>query len=354
MSQLKGTILVTGANGGLGNAIVSQLVSNPELEAHYGIFTVRNTEAAAALESTIGHPVSQGGFESHEVISLDLSRLSSVREVAATINARVASGAIPPISALILSAGYQESGKQTWNEDGLDMSFVVNYLSQWLLTLRLLQSMDSRRGRVVWISSWAQDPQDRHNVMNGSFNDPQFKTIIADDLEMLATGTWSSNKDDKTSWAAGYRRYGASKLCAVAMIHELQRRLDQDPLLSGISVLAVDPGAMATGIVRHTSWFVRVIVFRLFAGMLGGLLVRLYPNGTWRTTQKSAHDVLAAAMDDGPLPLTERPKGLYLDGSELGSYNPEARDPDKGRVIWGGSLRYAHLKNGETILQNWQ
>lgn len=222
--------------------------------------------------------------------------------------------------------------------------------------------------------------------MNGSFNDPQFKTIIADDLEMLATGTWSSNKDDKTSWAAGYRRYGASKLCAVAMMyvifpgcqltlrcpccdfkatgsisnnfspvsHELQRRLDQDPLLSGISVLAVDPGAMATGIVRHTSWFVRVIVFRLFAGMLGGLLVRLYPNGTWRTTQKSAHDVLAAAMDDGPLPLTERPKGLYLDGSELGSYNPEARDPDKGRVIWGGSLRYAHLKNGETILQNWQ
>ncbi|KAF2966948.1 hypothetical protein GQX73_g6605 [Xylaria multiplex] len=339
MSQQKGTILVTGANGGLGSAIVSQLVSNPKFGGHHGIFTVRSAEAAAALDSIHGYPVPSTGLESHEVILLDLSSLSSVREVSATVNARVASGAIPTISALILSAGYEEAGKQTWNEDGLDTSFVVNYLSQWLLTLQLLQSMDRRTGRVVWISSWSQDPQDRHNVMNGSFDDARFKTIIADNLEPLATGTWSADKDDKTSWAAGYRRYGASKLCAVAMIHELQRRLDQDPVLSGISVLAVDPGAMATGIVRQSSWFVRVVVFRIFARLLGGLLVRLYPNGTWRTPQKSAHDVLAATMDDGPLPLTERPKGLYLNGSELGDYNPEARDPDKGRVIWEGSLR---------------
>lgn len=44
--------------------------------------------------------------------------------------------------------------------------------------------------------------------------------------------------------------------------HELQRRLDQDPLLSNISVLALDPGAMPTGIFRHSeSWMMRFVMF---------------------------------------------------------------------------------------------
>ncbi|KAI0391447.1 NAD(P)-binding protein [Xylariaceae sp. FL0594] len=339
MPQPKGTVLLTGANGGLG---------------YHAIFTVRNPEAAAALKSTLGHQLpSSTGHDSHTVISLDLSHLGRVREVAASITAQVASGAIPPLRALILCAGYQENGKQTWNEDGLDMSFVVNYLSQWLLALLLLQSMDHGKGRIVWLSSWAHYPLDSHNVMDGSFDDPKYKEIVSKDLETVANGSWSADKDDTTSWAAGYRRYGASKLCAVSMIHELQSRLDRDPLLNRISVLAVDPGAMATGIVRHSAWFVRVIVFGLFAGLLAGLLERLYPNGTWRTAKKSARDVLAAALSDGPLPLTERPKGLYLNGSELGDYNPQARDPATGRVIWEGSRRYAHLNERDTILQDW-
>lgn len=82
--------------------------------------------------------------------------------------------------------------------------------------------------------------------------------------------------------------------------------------------------------------------------------MRLFPNGTWRTPQKSASDVLAAAFNCGPLPLTERPKGIYLNGSETGEYKSEAKDPMKGQVIWEGSLRFTQLIGGETILQNWQ
>lgn len=136
--------------------------------------------------------------------------------------------------------------------------------------------------------------------------------------------------------------------------HELQRRLDVDPTLNNISVLAVDPAAMATGIVRHSPWFVRVIVFGFFAGVFGGLWVRFFPNGTWRTPQKSARDVLAAAFHSAPTPLTDRPKSLYLNGSELGQYNSEAKDPEKCRIIWEGSLRFSGLQHNETILQDWQ
>ncbi|KAI1807090.1 NAD(P)-binding protein [Daldinia bambusicola] len=357
MSHRKGTILLTGANGGLGCAIASWIASSHEFIDYHCIFTVRDPKTATALHaalqsaqssSTSSHP------HKHRVISLDLSRFDSVREVAARINRFVEAGSIPPLAAIILNAGYEEFGEQTWTGDGLDTSFVVNYLSHWLLTLLTLRSMDREKGRIVWISSWAQNPRDRHNVMIGSFRDEKYKTMVDVDLEPLAKGTWSPNKDSEPTWEAGYRRYGASKMCGVAMIHELQKRLDQDPSLSKISVLAIDPAAMATGIVRHTSWLVRVLVFRIFAGMMAPLLVRIHPNGTWRTPKKSARDVLAAALDNGPPPLSERPKGLYLNGSGLGDYSSEAKDPTKGQVIWKGSVRFSQLRGNETILQSWQ
>lgn len=54
--------------------------------------------------------------------------------------------------------------------------------------------------------------------MNGSYKEDKHKKIILDDLERIAKGTWSANEDDSTGWAAGYRRYGASKLCGVMMM----------------------------------------------------------------------------------------------------------------------------------------
>lgn len=145
---------MTGTNGGLGSAIVSRLVSTPDLQSYHGIFTVRDTRSASTLHAALG---SASSSVSHEQVSLDLSRLGGVREVAAAINARVQAGTIPRISAIILNAGLEEYDTQKWNEDGLDLTFVVNFLSQWLLTVMLLQSMDRETGRVVWISSWSQE-----------------------------------------------------------------------------------------------------------------------------------------------------------------------------------------------------
>lgn len=152
MSNEKGSILVTGANGGLGSAIVSRLVSTPGLRDYHGIFPVRTKDSAPALDAAL----CSTNASSHEKLSLDLSRLGNVREIAAAINARVQAGTIPPITAIILNAGYEEYDKQMWNEDGLELTFVVNYLGHWLLTLLLLQSMDRETGRIVWISSWSQ------------------------------------------------------------------------------------------------------------------------------------------------------------------------------------------------------
>lgn len=147
----KGTIVLTGANGGIGSAIVSRIVASPELSSYYGIYTVRNAA------STPLHLAPNTGPHAHDTLSLDLSSLASVRAAAATINARVAAGEIPPIRALVLNAGYQEMDGQRFTDDGFDTMFEVNYLGNWLLVLLLLQSMGRETGRIVVLGSKAHE-----------------------------------------------------------------------------------------------------------------------------------------------------------------------------------------------------
>ncbi len=155
MSLLKGTILVTGSNGGLGSNIVSKIVNSPEFsQYYYGIYTVRTAESADVVKRILS---SGPQTHQHDVVALDLGRLESVRQVANDINRRVADGKLPPIRALILNAGYQEHTTQTFSPDGFDMSFQANYLSHWLLTLKLLQGLDAQRGRVVVVGSWTHE-----------------------------------------------------------------------------------------------------------------------------------------------------------------------------------------------------
>lgn len=148
---------MTGANGGLGSAIAAHLLSSPELAAYHGTCTVRGAQNAPALDAALRRSRSGAATPPHssEKVSLGLSRLSSVRKVAAEINSRVSLGQIPPIRALILNAGVEESATQAWTEDGLDLTFATNYLGHWLLTMMLLWSMDRDRVRVLWVSSWS-------------------------------------------------------------------------------------------------------------------------------------------------------------------------------------------------------
>src|SRR5207248_604197 len=161
---------------------------------------VRDAAHAPALDSVLAtsskHP--------HEAISIDLTDLDSVRKAAEAINLQVSEGKIPQIRALVLNAGFQDFGKQTWTKDGFDTMF-----------------------------------RDKDN------------------FEAIAKGKWSSAIED-TTWRSGFRRYGAAKLCLTMMMHELQHRMNTDPQLKNVCILGVDPGAMSTGLQRHASWFIRV------------------------------------------------------------------------------------------------
>ncbi|OBR10845.1 putative Short-chain dehydrogenase [Colletotrichum higginsianum IMI 349063] len=351
MASRRGTILLTGANGSLGNAIVSKILSSPDLATSYhGLYTVRRVDRATALDSLLLRNAStQQQQHAHETVALDLSRLESVREVARSINERVAAGLLPPLRAIILNAAYQEHTTQDFSPDGFDMTFQCNYLSHWLLVLLLLQSLDKEHGRVVVLGSWSHDPLDSRNDSMGAYKEDQWKTIFHD-ADSLAKGTWSPTKDYPTM-EGGFRRYGAGKLCEIMMMYELQRRLDADTALSNITVLGVDPGGMASGLTRRGS---PVLVFfvRWAFPLLAAVMTWFSPNGILRPVSKSAADVLRAAFDTAQ--LGERPKAVYLNGSEIGDTSAEAKDPVKTKQLWEASVGYTALKPGDTILSGWK
>ncbi|KAI1759916.1 hypothetical protein GGR53DRAFT_511933 [Hypoxylon sp. FL1150] len=345
MAASKGTIVLTGANGSLGSAIISKIVSTPEFAAHHGIYIARDAAAAPALTYAL-HITGASYSHSHDILSLDLADLKSVRDIAATINARVTAADIPPIRALILNAGWQEFNTQTWTKDGFDMTFMVNYLSHWLLTMMLLQSMDRESGRIVVIGSLAHDSQAKQNNSGGQFKDPKWKTIFQDSTEPVARGTWSTTEDDP-SWCAGFRRYAAAKMCELMMIGELQRRLDADSTFSKVSIIGVDPGTMPSNLVRRGPWAMRVVLFKIIMPLFAGVSVWLSPNGPLRTPRKSAGDVLGAIF------YSSLGKGAYLNGSEKADMSAEARDTVKQGLLWRETLDYVQLKAGESALKDW-
>ncbi|OOG00732.1 hypothetical protein ASPCADRAFT_125746 [Aspergillus carbonarius ITEM 5010] len=325
LSPLQGSILVTGANGGLGKALTSHISTHyPD---YHGIYTVRDASSSSSSSST-----------SHETIPLDLTNLTTIRTTATTITTRITTGQIPPLRILILNAGFLEFHQQTHTPDGFDMSFAVNYLGHFLLILMLLQSMDREQGRIVLIGSSTHDPY--APVVGRHYPDESWKMIIGRDvtkaMEGIAYGTWSSNRDDP-SLHSGFRR------------GELQKRLEKDPALCNITVVGIDPGTMSTGIVRHASWFVQTVLHGIvIANVARGLALLGYRNAVVRTPEISARDVLDAGMN---------PKwrgGDYLDGMEIGRVSEEARDEEKRALVWRESVRLVGLREGETGLVDWK
>ncbi|KAI0441875.1 putative short-chain dehydrogenase [Xylaria telfairii] len=344
MTEWKGTVLITGANGGLGAAMVEQIESEPSFATYHGLYTVRESNSASTLKKIL----SKNPSRPHDIIELDLSDLDGVRRTAETINTRVAAGTYLPIELLILNAGFQDFGKQAWTPDGLDKTFTANYLGHWLLTLLLLRSIDRDSGRIVVIGSQAHDPHDKRNDSGQAFTSDKFKTLVPDkdSIDAIAKGTWSSAKEDP-SWRSGFRRYGAAKLFSIMMIHELQRRLDKDPALNKVSIMGVDPGSMGTGLQRHAPWFIRVLIFKI----IYPIMTWFSPDGLVRSPHTSASQVLQAATSMNP--QGEVPKDMYYFDNEVVETSIESRDEEKRDWVWKKSIEYAHLTEGETTLREW-
>ncbi|MFD3744326.1 oxidoreductase [Nocardia sp. NPDC058633] len=191
------TVIVTGANSGLGAATARAL---SEAGARV-ILACRDTAKAER--------VAAGMRGDTEVRELDLANLNSVRAF---------TDSIERVDVLINNAGVMALPLRR-TADGFEMQFGTNHLGHFALTNLLL---DRITDRVVTVSSVA------HRI--GRIN--------------LADPNWEQRRYDR--WLA----YGQSKLANLMFAHELQRRLAGEG--AAVISVAAHPGYAATELMSHT------------------------------------------------------------------------------------------------------
>src|SRR5215211_4881201 len=154
MSEAAGkTVLVTGATDGLGRHVARELAARGATVLLHG----RNQQR---LEVVLEEVRGQGGGDSAKSYLADLSSLAAVRGLAERILSNEGR-----LDVLVNNAGII-SGERRMSEDGVELTFAVNYLSHFLLARLLMPLLgDSSPARVVNVASVGQSPIDFSDPM---------------------------------------------------------------------------------------------------------------------------------------------------------------------------------------------
>lgn len=229
--------LITGATNGIGRAAAQAIAAQGGRVVIVGRNAQKTEAVAAGLRQASGNP-------QIDFLLADLSSMAEVRRLAGQFLARY-----DRLDALVNNAGAFFVRRQE-TVDGLEMTFALNHLSYFLLTHLLLDTLKaSAPARVVNVSSGAE---------SGA-------KVDWDDLQLARK-------------YRGFAAYALSKRFNLYFTYELARRLAG----TGITVNALHPGAVATGIWANPF------------GRLGGLvqpLTRL----TMKSPEKAAETVVYLA-----------------------------------------------------------
>jgi NAD(P)-dependent dehydrogenase (short-subunit alcohol dehydrogenase family) len=205
------TVLITGANAGIGKEVARQLALRPEMARIY--LACRNQERAttakAELEAATGRRI-------FDILVMDVANLDSVRAGLAAING--------PVDALVMNAGV--IGPQTFGltVDGVTTVFATNVLGHVVLLEGLLA--EDRLGEVaVFAGSEAV-----RGVPKLRMKAPSFVSTSADELASVIDGSyWASHKPD-FNVAFGQAKYiGALWIAYLARKHPDRRFLTVSP-----------------------------------------------------------------------------------------------------------------------------
>jgi hypothetical protein len=81
------------------------------------------------------------------------------------------------------------------------------------------------------------------------------------------------------------------------------------------------------------------------------IILHLNPNGPVHSRQRTASDALEGAFGS----FSESPpKDLYVSRTTPLETSTESRDASKRKMAWKETVKHANLKEGESILSNWQ
>ncbi len=264
-------MIVTGGSDGIGAAAARILARQGDRVVVIGRSPVKTRAAAAEI-----------GAECHVA---DFAYLDQVRDLAGELQARH-----PRIDVLLNNAGLIAGRRRTTTDDGHELTFQVNHLAPFLLTMLLKDRLSAAQGRVITTSSQASRARGAR--------------VVIDDLDM------ADGYD-------GLRAYKASKLANVLFTRELARRWG--PV--GVSAAAIHPG-----IVR-SQW-----------GRSGPAAVRLAVNSPLRLAMRSPErgaDSLVWLSTS--VPGKDWQSGGYFADRKPATAKADANDEALAKALWDRS-----------------
>lgn len=212
------TIIITGANTGIGAACAIQL-AGPKTHL---LLACRSEEKAKPVLDAVRRAGAKASF-----VALDLSDLAQVAGAAQRI-----ADAEPSIDVLVNNAGI--AGLRGKTRDGFELAFGVNHLGHFAFTRPLLPAIERAQGRIV-------------NVSSGNH-------LRADGIP------WDHLRGTTRSYT-GLPEYGVSKLCNVLFTAELRRRYPN------ITATSMNPGRIASDIWERRMPAPLLAVFRRVVAM---------------------------------------------------------------------------------------
>jgi len=136
-------ILVTGGTNGMGKG-VAKVLAGIDNKIHEVILLCRSKELG---EATIKEIESSTRNKKISIVICDLTKLSDVRIAIREIQSKHKF-----LDCIFINAGLGYAAKRVETTDGMDSHFQVNYLSQFMLTLNLLNLLENSEngGRVIF------------------------------------------------------------------------------------------------------------------------------------------------------------------------------------------------------------
>jgi NAD(P)-dependent dehydrogenase (short-subunit alcohol dehydrogenase family) len=274
------TCVVTGANSGIGKETALGLAC---MGAHV-VMVCRNADKGMAALDQVRR---ESDSAEVDLIVADISSQKSVRELARRIREDYSR-----LDVLINNAGAAVP-KRTLSADGIEMTVAGNHLGAFLLTMLLLDLLESSApSRIVNVSSEAQR-RTRIDMNDPQFVDRRYRSFAA---------------------------YGQSKLMMNICTFELARRLDG----TGVTANCLHPGVVKTNIAGGS--LVGKVIWALFSPFM-------------LSSQQGAQVSLYLASS----PEVAQVSGKYFVKCKPAPSNPLSHDPKLISEVWQWSEKTAGL-----------